>query len=270
MGQLILEDRHIYFEHFAGAAALPTVLLSHGWGMSGRVWDDVTAKLTDEGFGVVSYDHRNCGQSSKDFEDVSVAALGDDIVGICSQLHLDHVALNGWSLGGTVVIDAAAKLGARLVGLIVTGGATPRYTQAEGFSHGGLPADVVATVAALRADRVNFLRTLYYEGVFAGPVSEATKAWAYSLALQASPGADASLAALADVDQRSIMAGLDVPALVIFGDSDGVVDPAIGAFAADLLPQGRLVGMSGCGHAPFLEKPAEYQSTLLEFLRGLS
>ena len=50
----------------------------------------------------------------------------------------------------------------------------------------------------------------------------------------------------------------------------GVVDPAIGAFAADLLPQGRLVGMAGCGHAPFLEKPAEYQSTLLEFLRGLS
>ena len=270
MAHLRLSEGDIYYERFVGDAASPIVLLSHGWGMSGRIWDDVTARLTDEGFGVVRYDHRNCGESSKDFADVSVAALGDDVVSICSHLKLDRVVLNGWSLGGAVAVDAAAKLSARLAGLILTGGATPRYTQADGFPHGGQQADVAATVAALRADRVNFLRALYYDGVFVAPVSEATKAWAHGIALGASPGADASLAALADLDQRSIMAGLDVPALVVFGDTDGVVDPAIGAFAAELLPQGRFVGFSGCGHAPFLESPAEYQSTLFDFLRELS
>lgn len=270
MAQLSVGDRQIHYEHIAGRDTAPTVLFSHGWGMSGRVWDDVSARLVDEGYGVVAYDHRNCGLSSKDFDDVSIAALGDDIVGICNQLELDQVVLNGWSLGGAVVVDAAAKLGARLVGLVSTGGATPRYTQADGFPHGGQAEDVAATVTALRADRVNFLHTLYYEGVFALPVTEATKAWAHNIALQASPAADASLGALADLDQRAIMAKLAVPALVIFGDSDGVVDPAIGAFAAELLPQGRFIDMPGCGHGAFLEKPAEYQAALLEFLKGLS
>ena len=270
MGQLSVGDRQVYYEHFTGRATLPTVVLSHGWGMSGRIWDDVTARLTDEGFGVVSYDHRNCGQSSKDFSDVTIGALGDDIVGICKELDLDRVVLNGWSLGGAVVVAAAAKLGQTLAAIISTAGATPRYTRTDGFPHGGQPADVEATVVALRADRVNFLRTLYYDSVFAAPVSEATKAWVHGLALLASPAADASLAALADVDQRSIMADLNVPALVVFGEHDAIVDPAIGSFAADLLPQGRLVTIPDCGHAPFLEHPALYQSALLEFLLGLS
>ena len=199
MGQLTLGDRYVYYEHTGGEARRPTVLLSHGWALSCRVWDDLTSKLSDEGFGVVAYDHRNCGQSSKDFPDVAIGSLGDDIVAICDRLDLDRVVLNGWSLGGAVAVDAASKLGGRLVGLIVTGGATPRYTQAAGFPHGGQPADVEATVAALRADRVNFLRPLYCEGVFTAPVSEATKAWVHSIALQASPAADASLGALANL-----------------------------------------------------------------------
>jgi pimeloyl-[acyl-carrier protein] methyl ester esterase len=237
--------------------------------MSNRIWDDVTAWLVDAEFGVVTCDQRNCGQSSKDFSDVSISALGDDVVALCAQLELHRVVLNGWSLGGAVAIDAASKLGSRLAALISTCGATPRYTQADGFPHGGQAADVQATVAALRADRTNFLYTLYHDGVFAMPVTQAIKARTLELALQASPGADASLAALADIDQRSMMRLLDVPALVVCGDSDGVVDPAIGGYAADLLPQGKLVTLQGVGHAPFIEKPDEYRTAALGFLQRL-
>ena len=63
------------------------------------------------------------------------------------------------------------------------------------------------------------------------------------------------------------MRRLDVPALIVVGAEDGVADPEIGAAAADLLPRGRLVTMAGCGHAPFLERPADYRSELLSFLR---
>ena len=269
MRKLAIDQGEIYYEHHPGDVTRPTVVLSHGWGMSGRAWDDVTAMLTDAGYGVVVYDHRNCGASSKDFVDASIGALGDDVVGIVDALALDSIVLNGWSLGGAVAVDAAAKLGERLRGLVLTGGATPRYTQAPGFPHGGQRADVEATVAALRAGRIDFLNALYSNAVFAKPVSEATIGQTIRIALEASPAADQSLAALADVDQRSTLETLDIPALVIVGDQDQVVDPAIGAFAAEVLPQGELSTMAGCGHAPFVEDPSGYREALLSFLEHI-
>lgn len=260
------KQQQIYYEYLPGSAHQTTVVLSHGFGMAGRVWDNTVARLQDAGYGVLSYDHRNCGQSSKDFTDVSIHALGNDLVGICDVLGLSKVVLNGWSLGGAVVVDAASKLGSKVAGLVLTGGATPRYTQASGFPHGGQASDVEATVAALRADRVNFLKGLYFEGVFAAEVSDDVKHWCWQIALQASSGADASLGALAQVDQREIMANLTAPALVITGSDDGVVPADISAFAADLLPNGKLVTMPGCGHAPFLEDMDTYHSALFSFL----
>jgi len=260
--------RRIYFEHYSGRN--PTVVLSHGWGMGCRVWDNTVACLQDAGYAVVSYDHRGCGRSDKDFADVSIAALGDDVVALCEHLSLGRVILNGWSLGGAVVTDAAAKLGTSLAGLVLTAAAAPRYTQAEGFPHGGQPADVAATVSALRADRVNFLKGLYFDGVFAADVGENIKHWCWQIALQAGPGADASLGALADLDQRDLMAALTAPALVVVGAKDGVAAPGIGRAAAEMLANARLLEMADCGHAPFLEDPAAYHSALLAFAEEVS
>ena len=266
MGRLRVEaDKAIYFEHHPGER---TVVLSHGWGMGCRVWDDTVARLQDAGFGVVAYDHRCCGASDKDFADVSIEALGADLAALCRHLALEQPVLNGWSLGGAVVVDAATRLGADLGGLVLTAGATPRYTQAEGFPYGGLPADVAATVDALRADRVNFLRTLYFDGVFARDVGEAVKQRCWQIALEASPAADASLGALGGLDQRAAMANLDCPALVVVGAADGVVPAAIGRFAADTLPNGKILEFEDCGHAPFLEDADRYHAGLLEFLGG--
>ena len=77
MGRLRVDHgKEIYFEQYPGER---TVVLSHGWGMGCRVWDDSVARLVDAGFGVVTYDHRGCGASDKDFQDVSIEALGADL-----------------------------------------------------------------------------------------------------------------------------------------------------------------------------------------------
>jgi len=168
------------------------------------------------------------------------------------------------------VVEAAPNLTAELRGLISTCGATPRYTQADGFPHGGTADDVAGTVTALRADRVNFLLALYSEGAFAKPVSDAVKQQAHAIALQASPAADGSLGALAHIDQRDILRQIEVPGLFIAGSADGVVDPAIGEFAANLCPNGNLAVLDGCGHTPFIEDPAAYRAALTPFLISVS
>lgn len=260
----------VYYEHHEVGGAPLTVVLAHGWGMSTRIWDDTTAWLVDSGYSVLAFDQRNCGQSDKDFADVSIEALSQDLAGLVEHCGIHKVVLNGWSLGGAVVTEAAPLLGDALAGLISTCGATPRYTQAEGFPHGGTADDVAGTVTALRADRVNFLQALYCDGAFVKPVSDAVKNWAHSIALQASPAADASLGALATIDQRDTMGGLNVPALFISSSADGVVDPAIGEFAAKLAPKGELAVMEGCGHTPFIEDPAAYRAAVGGFLKSVA
>ena len=99
------------------------------------------------------FDHHGCGHSDKDFDDVSIEALGSDVVRLADHLGLQGVVLDGWSLGGAVVVDAAAKLGGRLAGLVLTGGASPHYLQGDGWAHGGTRDVFDQTLAALRDAR---------------------------------------------------------------------------------------------------------------------
>lgn len=258
-------DKTLYYEDHAGSR-LP-VLLVHGWGMSCRVWDTTNAALKDAGHRVVCFDQRGCGSSDKDFDDVSVAAGAGDIVRLADALELERVVLNGWSLGGALVVEAAARLGQRCAGLVLTGAATPRYVQADDFPHGGAPGSVAETVAALRSNRTPFLHGLA-RAVCARDPGDGVIDWLWQIFQQASPAADAALAELDHLDQRERLAGLKLPTLAFVGSADGFVDPDIGRAAAQTLGA-TLVELDGCGHAPFLEDGERYRRELLNFVGSL-
>ena len=256
----------VYYEHHTGDR-LP-VLLIHAWAMSTRVWDSTLSALQERGHEVIAFDHRGCGRSDKDFDDFSIGAIAGDGVAICDKLGLSRVAVNGWSLGGAVATEAAHRLGRRCAGLVLTCGASPRYTQAEGFPHGGTAANVRATVAAIRPDRATFFHGIS-RAVCAKPVSEAVLDWMWSIFMEAAPGADRSLGELATIDQRDILAALDAPLLSILGSEDVFTPPGIGEFAAATAKNGRAVRFEGCGHGPMFEEYDRYCAELLGFLAGL-
>lgn len=268
------EGRRIYYEHHAGshagshASSLRPVLLIHAWGAASRAWDTVTAALTDAGHAVVCFDQRGCGQSDKDFREVSIDAGAADACAIVTELGLTGVVVNGWSLGGAIAAATAARLGPRCAGLVLTGGATPRYTQAPDFPHGGTAAGVIETVAALRANRTQFLHGLA-RAVCARDPGPGVVDWLWQIFMQNSPVADAALAELAHSDQRALLAALAVPVLSIIGSADVFVDPEIGRIAATTAARGRWIGYDGCGHAPFLEEPERYRADLMAFLAEL-
>ncbi len=80
-------DRSIYYEHHRGDGR--PVVLVHAWGMTGRLWDRVTQELVEDGHAVVVLDHRGCGRSDKDFEDLAIATLGSDVVKLVEHLGLE-------------------------------------------------------------------------------------------------------------------------------------------------------------------------------------
>src|SRR3954452_14623478 len=256
-------DRRIYFEHHRGSGR--PVVLVHGWGVTARCWDTVAPALRANGNAVVLLDQRACGRSDKDFDDVSIAALGSDVATLCERLELRDPVVNGWSLGGAVAVYAVARLGGNASGLVMTGGATPRYTSAPDWPHGGTTADVEAVLGGLAADRPTTFKSVA-EAVCARPVSPEMVDWMWGMFLEMGPRGDDSLRDLAALDQRKTLGTLEVPALLLHGRQDGFVAFSGAEAAVELYPDARLVPFDASGHAPHIEERDAYLAELLAFL----
>jgi pimeloyl-ACP methyl ester carboxylesterase len=244
------------------------VMLIHGWGMSCRVWDTTLAALKHAGHEVISFDQRCCGLSDKDFATTSVTSSAQDAAQLARHLGKERIVVNGWSLGGAIAVATAALLGKGCAGVVLTAAATPRYTQTEGFPYGGPVGAAAQSVAALRADRANFLMALT-KGVCAEPQSPAVEQWLWSIFMQTSPAADDALADLDMLDQRAALKALDAPVLSIVGARDMIVPADICRCAASIAKHGRVAEFAQSGHAPFLEEGPRYREVLLDFLGSI-
>lgn len=260
--------QQVHYVHYRVDDRRPAMVLIHGWGMSGDYWNSAVEALAASGSSSIVLDHRGCGASDRDFEDMSIEAIAQDVVDIVSECGVRAVVLNGWSLGGAVAVEAAHRLGNAVKGLVLTCGATPRYTQADDFPHGGKADDVAANGAAITADRANFFRTLA-EGAVAEGASPALISWLERGFLASGPMASRTLMGLADLDQRAILQGFAFPVLSIGGAKDGIVDPDISRRAAEIAPHGRHLVLD-TGHSPHLEEPAAYHQAITEFMETIA
>ncbi len=59
-----------------------------------------------------------------------------------------------------------------------------------------------------------------------------------------------------------------MPALLLWGDSDGIVPPAYGPAFRDLLPNAILQVIEQCGHIPQMERPDAFQAAVEAFLES--
>jgi len=260
------KHRNVYYEFHRGPK-LP-IVLSHGWAMSSRVWVDVIEALRAAGHAVLAIDHRGCGQSDRDYEDLSVGAIADDIVAVVDACGLPRVAVNGWSLGGAIAAEAAHRLGSRTAGLVLTNGASPRFTRCVDFPYGGERENLMAMPATIAVNRAGFFHGLA-QSVCAVDVGQAAIDWMWSIFMNSGPGAIQSLMDIADLDQRALLASLECPVLSIVGGKDVILQPEVGMEAAKCARHGELVVFEACGHAPFIEDLPLYRETLLAFLARL-
>jgi len=213
---------------------------------------------------VVTLDHRGCGLSDKDFDDMSINAIAGDVVALVAELGLEKVMLNGWSIGGAVAIEAASILKSTCCSLALTCPAAPVYLQKDDFPHGGTEEVLSGTLAALKADRPNFLKGLA-QGIYSADVSEEVINWTWSLFLAASPMTANTLAELGPLDQRATLSALNIPMISFVGSNDALADPAVGRSVADFNADTVIVELEHSGHVPLIEEAEKYHSELLKF-----
>lgn len=244
----------------------PPILLLHGWATSSAILGPL-AEAVSAGRRVVRYDLRGHGTSAP----APTAGLDDhaaDLRALLDGLSLDGVLLVGWSLGAQVILRALPAI-ARRVRAAALIGATPRFTECDGWIH-GLPARQVEVLAQRFArdparTRARFLADLLSpaEREELGPARIA--AIDSGMPLPDSRAALAGLDVLATSDLRGELGAIALPVLLLHGDADPICLPGAARATAAAIPGARLALFAGAGHAPFLTREAEVAGALLAF-----
>lgn len=243
------------------------VVFVHGWAMSGRVWR-FQQELAD-GRRLLCIDQRGHGQSSA-AAGYLLEDFAGDLVDFFEARALQDAVVVGWSLGVQVALKAFPELRHRLAGLVLVGG-TPRFTTADDYPHGQPPVEVKGMGLRLRRD---YQKTMgdFFRGMFAeGEMDHARYQRIVHEIVMAggSPDAEAAretLKILSTADLRGELPQVDRPVLLIHGELDGICPASASAYMAQRLPEATLRIMPGCGHAPFMTRPEQFNELLRDFL----
>jgi non-heme chloroperoxidase len=263
-------DIELYYEdHGTGR---PVVLI-HGYPLSGRSWEKQEAALLDAGYRVITYDRRGFGRSSQPATGYDYDTFAGDLNTILETLGLDDVTLVGFSMGtGEVVRYLNAYGSTRVRSAALLGPLGPFLRKTDDNPEGVETAYFEGIKSAIRADRPaaikSFLDNFYNMDVLGGTlVSDSAWQDSFTVALGAS-----AIAAVKCVDAwledfRPDLAAIDVPVLVVQGDSDRILPPPVtGDRLPALLRDVRPVRIEGGPHAIGWTHAEQVNRELVAFL----
>lgn len=244
------------------------VVFIHGWCMSSAVWRLQTEGLSGS-FRVITVDlpgHGNSPPSAAGFHSPACTA---GIAALFDHLDLRNAVLAGWSLGSLIALESFAVVRSRLCGLVLIGG-TPRFTCGDGFPFGLPKADVDGMTRKVRRSLSRALEGFTArmfsaeeaaDPLFASLVQDVLS----NVPLPDTDSAVQALGVLTDSDQRDRLPYIDLPTLIVNGDSDVICLPEASEYLTLRIPAARLAVFTGCGHAPFLTRSGLFNACLEEF-----
>lgn len=245
----------------------PELVLLHGWGLHGGVWDTLMPRLTPH-LRVTRIDLPGHGRS----RDIPMPpSLTELTLQTMAAVPPGAVVL-GWSLGGLVALEAALRMPQRLRGAILAN-STPRFITADDWPHAMPPEQLQQFALDLAQDYreslQNFL-SLQVRG------DESARAALRQLrdALFAHGEPDrASLATgleiLKDSDLRPRLKDVGVPTLVLAGGYDRLTPAGASEYLAAHITGARLEVFPKSAHAPFISHAEAFVDAVLGFMQGL-
>jgi len=234
----------------------PAVVLVHCWTCDSSFWRDEVARLA-KSRQVVTLDLAGHGRSGRTRRDYTMEAFGEDVKAVADALKLDRMVLVGHSMGGAVILEAAKRLGDRVVGLV------PIDTLVD-VDQPTDPKETDALIAKMRADyrgeTTAFLRQYLFAPTTPPAVADRVVAQTTSFPVEI------ALSALRNNWNYQAAPGFEavkVPIVAVNGDRF----PTNFAGNRRHAPQFDAVIMKGVGHYPMLEDPARFGDLLDEALR---
>jgi len=246
----------------------PELVLLHGWGMNGAVWEDAAEALAP-GFRVTLIDLPGHGHSPWTGRALDLASWAH----ACLRAAPPNALWVGWSLGGSVALEAALGAPQRVRALVLVT-ATPRFVQGSHWLH-GLPETTLARFRDALGDdpgaTLGRFLALQVKGSDSALAVLRTLRRRLTERPPPNPAAlDTGLHLLCHADLCERLPGLRPPSLWIYGERDTLIPRRSAESLAGLLPGARVEIIRGAAHAPFLSHRDQALGLLRRFAEEMS
>jgi 3-oxoadipate enol-lactonase len=241
-----------------GKADAPWLMLCNSLGTNLHMWEPQMDALTQH-FRVLRYDARGHGASSVPDAPFTIADLAGDAIALFDHLGIATTHFLGLSLGGMTGMWLGAHAGARITRLVLSN--TSPYMgppsnwdiRIKLVSEGGMATVTDSVIARWFTPR--------YRETAADKV-----AIVQQMLLDTSvPGYTGCCAAIRDMDQRTSIANIVNPTLVIAGSRDPSTPPAEGQAIAKAITGSRYLEFEAA-HLSNWEQTEQYNKNVCEFL----
>ena len=252
---------------FESAGEGQPVIFIHGSTLDLRVWSPQW-KVFSRVVRTIRYDMRGHGRSSSPKTGYPPDGYVMQLRTLLDGLRVSSSVLVAHSFGAAVAIDFALNFPSRVSALVLSnpeiwGAPIPAGSFYEGLSR---PSFDPGPIVSPRAKR------------------EALEKWLSSGLFEATRKNEKAFRAIESVvythgcapwqedrrhkypDDFSRLGEISAPTLVLYGEEEDPYFRECAAAAGEKIPGARLVGLAGSGHVAGLEKPEEFNRTVLDFL----
>jgi sigma-B regulation protein RsbQ len=247
------------------------MLFAHGFGCDQNMWRFVTPAFADD-YRVVLFDYVGSGKSdlaSYDLERYSTLdGYASDVLDVCHALDLHDVIFVGHSVSSMIGV-LAAKREPELFERLILIGPSPRYINELPDYVGGFErADIEGLLETMEKNYIGWANFLA-PAIMKNPEhpelsSELAASFCSTDPVIARRFAEATFFA----DNRSDLASVTVPSLIMQCSDDMIAPSSVGEYMSRALRGSTLRVLRATGHCPHMSHPEETIAVMQEYLRS--
>ncbi|MFV1922365.1 MAG: pimeloyl-ACP methyl ester esterase BioH [Methylotenera sp.] len=240
----------------------PLVLI-HGWGMHGGVWQPLVKRLAKQ-YMLYIIDLPGMGHS-RPVEPYHLYNLAETVAEVIPGVS----DVLGWSMGGLVAQHLATSQPDRIRRLVLVG-TTPCFVEKSDWP-AGIRADYFSDFShSMDVDyKKTMIKFLTLQCMKANGARDTIKQLRNSFDAKPAPAQKtlkSALHVLLEADLREESSKIRKPTLLIHGDRDTLAPVQAAHWMMQNLPKGFLRVISGAAHAPFLSHSEQFIDALEQFL----
>lgn len=226
----------------AYGAGLPVILLHGGLGHSGN-WGYQVSAVIDSGYRAVVIDSRGHGRSTRDARPYTYELMASDVLAVIDALNLEKAALVGWSDGACTALIVADQAPERVAGVFFFAcNMDPSGTKE--FEFGPL-------VERCFSRHVRDYKQL-------SPTPDQFDAFIEAVGLMQRTQPNYSAEDLAKIR---------VPVAIVHSEHDEFIKRDHAEHLARSIPHAELIDLPGVSHFAPLQRPEQFNTEMLTFLR---